>query len=561
MKKILFLILNIISINSYSQSTVTITGPSSVEVGIPNNFSFKFEPQYITNNNGVTPDNFVITEWVVTTATNGSNTIVPGYIATPSNQGNYYNNSTYNGPGMFTIPIQWGDGGNFTVNNDLVTVKVSGWYKKNSTNENLGYFNYVTAEQNVSIQRMNKPIINGSSPITSYNQDNKTYTIANSTNASNFLWSVNNGGTIVGAGNGTSVVIKPPLCGTFTVACEVKRSSSNSNYVLQGSKVVTRDPFLTTAEITGNANICPSSSGSYTVSNLGTNTVNWSLSDASLASLSATSGTNVTVNAITEGAVVLTATIINACNQTATKTFAINIGAAKLNNNKIQGGYDNVPVGSQSVLTVEAAIGATSYQWSIVPINSSCISSSGSTTGTLPYLVNNGYYSRVARWGTCTGLYRVRCYASNSCGVKYYSDKVVRVFNSSNNPCPSGAKIVHQSVKGDDGSVNIIDEPDLPPCNNSEVELKQAENVKQNTSLENLNFTVYPNPSNGNFTIDLGIENVKYTVAIFSSIGRKVFEKINSEDSSISLSNLKPGIYMVMINVNETTMVKNIVIK
>ena len=455
----------------------------------------------------------------------------------------------------------------------MVTVKVSGWYKKNSTNENLGYFNYITQAQNVTVQRMNKPIINGPSPIPSINQDSRTYTIANNTNATDFLWSVNNGSTIVGSSTGTSVVVQPPLCGTFTVTCAVKRSAANNNYVLQGSKAVTRDEFQTSATITGSVNICPLSSSTYTVSNLGTNTVNWSISDATLASLSTTNGSTVTVNAISEGSIVLTATIANSCNQTAPKTFDINLGSAKLTNNKILGGYDNVPVGSQSILNITPATGATSYQWSIVPTNSSCISSNGTVTGTLPYLVNNGTYSKIIRWGNCTGSYRVRCYASNSCGAKYYSDKSVLVFNSSNNPCPppSNQKLKNERTTSNtftdyDSGNNIINNPyGLQPCNNSELPLRIAntENafISDVKNLDFFDFSIYPNPSNGNFNINFGLVKVKYSIEIYSSLGRKVHEKLNTYDTTVSVSNLKSGIYMVKVLVNNETIVKTIVVQ
>ena len=160
MKKIIFLILSMITLNSYSQATISINGPTSVEVGIPNNFSFQFVPQYVSNNNGVTPDSFVITEWVVTTTTNGTNSFINGYIGNVNNSGNYYNNPTFNSPSSFTIPIQWGDGGGSSVNYDYVTAKVSGIYK-GSNGQNIDYFNYVTAQVSVSVQRMNSPVISG----------------------------------------------------------------------------------------------------------------------------------------------------------------------------------------------------------------------------------------------------------------------------------------------------------------------------------------------------------------------------------------------------------------
>lgn len=71
---------------------------------------------------------------------------------------------------------------------------------------------------------------------------------------------------------------------------------------------------------------------------------------------------------------------------------------------------------------------------------------------------------------------------------------------------------------------------------------------------------IYPNPSNGNFTIDFGYSNSVYSVEIYSILGQKVFEKENSKNPSISVSNFQKGIYLMRVTKDSKTDTKKIVI-
>lgn len=79
--------------------------------------------------------------------------------------------------------------------------------------------------------------------------------------------------------------------------------------------------FASSAVISGNSTFC-SGSNLYTISGvLPGQTVAWSLSDTTIASLSGSTNTQTTVNFTGSGAQTLTATITNSCGQTATKSF------------------------------------------------------------------------------------------------------------------------------------------------------------------------------------------------------------------------------------------------
>lgn len=71
---------------------------------------------------------------------------------------------------------------------------------------------------------------------------------------------------------------------------------------------------------------------------------------------------------------------------------------------------------------------------------------------------------------------------------------------------------------------------------------------------------IYPNPSNGNFSIDFGNSNSLHSVEIYSTSGQKVFEKENSKNPSIAVTNFQKGIYFIRITKDSKTFTKKIVI-
>lgn len=71
---------------------------------------------------------------------------------------------------------------------------------------------------------------------------------------------------------------------------------------------------------------------------------------------------------------------------------------------------------------------------------------------------------------------------------------------------------------------------------------------------------IYPNPSNGNFNIDLNNSKGINSIEIYSIYGDKVFETSSSESKPISVSNLKKGIYLIKVIQNDQTITKKLVI-
>jgi hypothetical protein len=122
----------------------------------------------------------------------------------------------------------------------------------------------------------------------------------------NFDWSGNNTNTnsillapISGTSLPSNVSVTPILNGVAqpTITCQVTRSGFDPNLSISGSNIG-----------------CPNSTSNYSIETFG-NTVQWSVSNPSLATLNTTTGNNISLTPTGEGTLTLTATVFTACNQ------------------------------------------------------------------------------------------------------------------------------------------------------------------------------------------------------------------------------------------------------
>ncbi|MDC0204176.1 T9SS type A sorting domain-containing protein [Flavobacteriales bacterium] len=84
------------------------------------------------------------------------------------------------------------------------------------------------------------------------------------------------------------------------------------------------------------------------------------------------------------------------------------------------------------------------------------------------------------------------------------------------------------------------------------------------SAVEDVNaliFNVYPNPTNGVFTIELA-ENVKYKITIKNILGQIVYSSsINTLSTTIDLSVLDKGIYTIELKDNNTTYTEKVIVE
>ena len=90
---------------------------------------------------------------------------------------------------------------------------------------------------------------------------------------------------------------------------------------------------------------------------------------------------------------------------------------------------------------------------------------------------------------------------------------------------------------------------------------KHASSTKDTNSIINeFDFKLYPNPSNGIFSIEM--ENVKkYSIEIYSTLGNIVYSKNENAESVINIDHLQTGIYLIKITTDSDTKTKRLIIK
>lgn len=80
--------------------------------------------------------------------------------------------------------------------------------------------------------------------------------------------------------------------------------------------------------------------------------------------------------------------------------------------------------------------------------------------------------------------------------------------------------------------------------------------------VENIKFTLYPNPSDGFIHLDLEENCTDYYVEVFNLLGVSVYSTTISESMTIDLSNNPAGIYFLSLRNKETVLgVKKVIIK
>jgi hypothetical protein len=81
-----------------------------------------------------------------------------------------------------------------------------------------------------------------------------------------------------------------------------------------------------------------------------------------------------------------------------------------------------------------------------------------------------------------------------------------------------------------------------------------------NVDFDSNNFTIYPNPSNGNVTISFSNSTEKYAVQIVSVLGQIVFEKEYNNSTSAVVGTLPIGTYVVKITNGSNSVAKKLIV-
>ncbi|MBK7819313.1 MAG: T9SS type A sorting domain-containing protein [Sphingobacteriaceae bacterium] len=77
-----------------------------------------------------------------------------------------------------------------------------------------------------------------------------------------------------------------------------------------------------------------------------------------------------------------------------------------------------------------------------------------------------------------------------------------------------------------------------------------------------MNYSLYPNPANGEFTIKGNVENAEVT--IYSILGKKVEHSVNSKTNSsivVNCSSLASGVYFINVKQGSETKIQKLIIE
>lgn len=81
---------------------------------------------------------------------------------------------------------------------------------------------------------------------------------------------------------------------------------------------------------------------------------------------------------------------------------------------------------------------------------------------------------------------------------------------------------------------------------------------KTSVALESTDIVIYPNPSNGTFSVNNS--NKMYSIEIYSIIGQKIYSEENSTKSEITLPNSVKGTYLIRVTIDSNSVIKKLII-
>ena len=303
------------------------------------------------------------------------------------------------------------------------------------------------------------------------NTTSRTFTVSNSgTNmgTKSYNWNIGTGWTGIVNSNMSSITLTPLNGNVLPSNVSV---TPIYNGITQPTKtcIVSRAPYTTNAAITGAGSVCTSSD--YSITGLqSSETVQWSVSNNSIASISNLTATSVTVNKIGNGTIDLIATITNSCNQTTTKSLLINIGAPTFSTTNMSG--DNNPLTGETIwYSVQAPTGYTNLQWYF-----DYAGTTGTSVNGWQILQGQGTTAIATKVGN-PGLTYVVCKAFNSCSnsIQYMPIQV----RSITDPCDTFKINIKNPIKESENLVGKIVPPPTDPCDDLFAKIMDKKETKK----------------------------------------------------------------------------------
>ena len=253
-----------------------------------------------------------------------------------------------------------------------------------------------------------------------------TYSVASDANATEYVWSLPNGWS--GSSTTNSITVTSGTTGTGTISVQAKNdcgTSAASNPLLVTVKPGTPS---TPGNITGDAQVCPGISKTYSVPNVTGVTYAWTYPTGWSGTSSTNSITLTSGGTGQNGQIAVTAN--NSCGTSSSSTIAVSVKAGIPASPSTVNGAAVICPGLSEIYTLPAVAGATEYLWTL-PTG---FSASNLTTTTPSLTVTAG----------ASGSGNISVLAKNSCGESL--PKTIAV--SISNPAPVMSGSITQPTNG-----------------------------------------------------------------------------------------------------------------
>jgi len=215
-------------------SQVTVNAPSSVEVGLNNQFTFTFLPKTGDYPSGST--SYKLTSWFINDGSSNMNNSTYGSYSDNSQSLNSFGITQ---PQSISFPIRWEDNSNALTSNISIVANVTYYgvgangniYQLGATPHSLNY--------TVNINRIFPPTI--SSPtVLGCCSNNVSIQASNYGTANKFMWYISGATIVSGQGSPTITVSPDPLQASVTAECVVARVNGSIMYLKSNSNTISK---------------------------------------------------------------------------------------------------------------------------------------------------------------------------------------------------------------------------------------------------------------------------------------------------------------------------------
>ncbi len=397
-------------------------------------------------------------------------------------------------------------------------------------------------------------LINGNIIICSGSSN--TYSVSAVGGATSYSWILPSGW----AGTSTTNTIST-MAGTSSGIISITANNSCGSSASQTLAVTVNSIPAAPSAISGNTTVCSGSSNTYSISaGGGATSYNWIL--PSSWSGSSFSNTISTTASSTGGNISVFAS--NSCGISATQTLAITVNSIPVTPSAISGNT-TVCSGSSNTYSVSAVGGATSYSW-ILPSGWSGNSStnimsamSSTSSGMISVTANNSCGSSSSQTLVIT-MNTIDVSVTQN-GLTLSANLSGAVYQWIN--CSTSSNIFGATAQNYTATANGIYKVTITNngCSaSSSCYTVNTVGMTENNSL--ISSTIYPNPSNGKFQLNLSDIQFgkKYELEIYNVDGTRIYHAdASSITTEVDIGNQSIGIYVMKIYDAETSFIIKIV--